>query len=538
MLRTKDLKEGKHYQFVYEGNVCVCRVNEVVIGAVNCNFVVGLWNTPEAIAYHDVNNVVKNVNLKEIKVKDYEIASSEQVRRYIVEVSKYNENQHKEEDPKSLDTESGEDINFDFPEREWSVKDEFKAMQCYNYEDEEIVQFSYNGRRGIAIGMVDPVFKNVSFYAAMNLYGNTNQIVKHGDVLEDGTIVKGWPKGCAINKADTTQKQMGEAFMMGMYRAEIDAYHAAQNDELKRRAEEEERLKAIERLAEEKERLRKEMEAEELPVYDDLQFLPFLRREKRLVDGFWPKIDAECDDSTAFLGLHYLSNIMRLLADKGLQKTYLMSGNYMKEMMLRFEKYQEEYEGIFAACGGEKKGGAIVYTTAGGYRDVIFYYVNPGKYVNNGNKNNQLLEMVLISDDKIVFSLQKITFDSFTPERNSITYADKNMTKGQYAKLIQRCQKVVFAHLCMEQDTERTIWKMTSGSPDSSIYKSSCVDGDDNIVVRDITWFTNIFVNKTIEVDSYKSHRWCGSGADKHLEEVTVRGYTKSGYTVQAKVNK
>lgn len=557
MYRTKDLQKGKMYAFVYRGNKCVANVTDILTGSVYCRFAVGLWNDEESFIEHDKNHVAVDVNLRDYDIQGFELASQEEYNRYVTYVTEYNRNDKgvgvKIVGKIDLSTIPNSTRPVVKP-KEWSVKEGFKNLDvknfCY-YEDEEIVAFKRGERTGIAIGMVDEVFQKVGFYAAMNLYGNPNQLVKMGDEV-DGKVIDGWDDDCIIMKADQLTKDTGGVFLKNMYKSEIDAYHKMQEEELARR-EEEERLakekaeqerfqqearkqEAIERLRQERERLSKESNEDELPIYDDLRHLPYMRSEKKLLDREYPKVALDVSDSVGLRGLACMANLIRdmIFKDKinGIPNhTYLLSSHYYDEMMRRKDSYTEVFRTFNDIVGDDVwKHGTLVYTNKVGQRCALIFCLNT-------SKTNAVLRYAYMADDMLLCTQQINTGISMDENKTQTSnlFSPLEYNKKQRSGAMHDAYNVVFSFLCMENDAESIINKMTNGG--SASYKASLlVEGDPDIEVRDASWFTNVFVNKTIEVESYKSHRWFGSGDDKHLEEVTVRGYTKSGYTIQAKV--
>jgi len=553
MLRLKDLKKGEHFAFVYNGNRCVCHVSSMTPGAVMCNYVVGMWTTDASAEEHNVNHVIQNVNLKEYTIQGFEIASASEKKRYQTTVNDYKNAQLEEFEKRGGSIEGvnvvgkmDEEVNVTGDH--WSVKLAFLGMKCYKYRDEEIVQFSYNGRRGLAIGMVDEVFKSVSFYCAMNLYGKENQIVRPGDTLEDGTLVCGWPEGCTINKADDMQKQMGETFLLPMMRNEIDALHSFQKEELERREAEEKKkkeeeekrqaeLRAAEKIKrqeelmaeEEKNRVIHESDVDELPVWDDLKHRDYMFGSESMLRSDWPRFGKTLE-ATKFLALHFMANQFSFMTNVTRINTYLMSRSYVNRMMDRVKDYRDAGITFKNAAGDVKRGGSIVWTDDEGRRCVLIYYVDA--------YNKHVMCISYLEDDKLMFSM-KVVLDNYntTSEKvyvaNCCTGRRVNHSEG----LVQMCRRMLYAHLCMENDVDQQLYTISEGESGLSIGSNS-VEGYEDVLVRDASWYTNVFVNKTIEVDSYRSHRWFGSGENKHLEEVTVSGYTKRPYMISAKVNK
>lgn len=585
MLRVKDLKKGEHYAFVHEGNRCVCYVSTIAPGVVLCNYVVGLWSTTEELTYHDVDNVSSSVNLKSYDIAGFEMASGADKKRYQEVVNNYREKKlmsikDKEEGvdddgvyrPEtklgvkvvgSIDLSGMPKRSVSSPaeeeEKDTTVKEMFKNLDVKNYyiyEDEEIVAFKRGDRTGIAIGMVDKVFQKVGFYAAMNLYGKHNQLVKMGDVV-DGNVVEGWPSDCIIMKADKLTKDTGGVFLKTMFQEYIYEYHWNQDDELKRREAEEEKKReelrkaeeekreALRRLEEEKIRLGKmkmaeeddtdisDADAKELPIYDDMVHRKYMLSMESLVGASWPKIKPHQEDSAVFLSLHYMASQFSNILKTPESNTYLMTREYLRTMMKRTEDYRAEFEDIYGVLGNDNVAGAIVWTNRVGKRCILIYNVDTRK--------NHCIRLSYIADDFLIVS-GKVDFACSTrkEKRSLVTLYDEYVLAKNTKEHLDYLLNLVFCHLCMEADVKRTLWKISGGtmSERDKYQLRNSVEGYDDVLVRDASWYTNIFVNKTIDVSAYKAHRWCGSGADKHLELVDVSGYTKNGYTVKAKVLK
>lgn len=56
-----------------------------------------------------------------------------------------------------------------------------------------------------------------------------------------------------------------------------------------------------------------------------------------------------------------------------------------------------------------------------------------------------------------------------------------------------------------------------------------------DIEIRDASWYTSVFVDKTIPVRGHTRRYWCGSGDERHLELRTIMPHIRSGYHRDAK---
>lgn len=263
--------------------------------------------------------------------------------------------------------------------------------------------------------------------------------------------------------------------------------------------------------------------------------LPYLRGKVEMLTMEWPFIET---DMHPHLRFRLMGNIARLMMylRKGHALTYLLSGEYIKELQSRAARSYKGMTPDDVVADGVRTEGIIVYPNQG-FEDTILYTIS---------RQGPLTMMIgYIRERRLMFyesfSVQEILGH---PRVDNFICQSLRESGTEPNRLFAYLRNFVVAFLAMERDMERTVNRLVDEgigeTEEKDINEDDAIDttDDKDVVIRDASWYTDITVNREIPVRGYLSHRWCGKGKDKHLCEVWVRPHERNGYHRAAGVSK
>ena len=418
------------------------------------------------------------------------------------------------------------------------------------------------------------------YYLAVDMYGNTNNEDNCTTILDenpDGTFEGIWPKNVVLKKASKFEerymRQLADKYADDIEAAEKVVKNAdiTEGDEIKNLETEiielEQKLTPTEThtdelqalgqtLAKLNEDLRQaqserarytnptEHVAEDYEPMEGLDLdteaeqrythLPYLRGKRKMLTMNWPMID---DNYEPWLRYRLMGNIARqikmLHGCKAL--TYVMTEDYYNELVNRGRNYYRSMKIDDMLKDDDNVAGVLVFPSQG-HEDTILYHIR---------KREQLTIVVTyIREGRLLFYESYSTQEIVSMPRTDVFMCDSLKQSGtDSAILFSHIRRIIISFLAMEQDMERTVSHLVEEGKGSSQEQHYSMDeeidiADDNdVVIRDANWYTDITVNRVIPVRGYISHRWCGSGKEKFIKEVWVRPHLKQGYHRSAGVS-
>lgn len=420
-----------------------------------------------------------------------------------------------------------------------------------------------DGRKGYAIGCLDPLKQNVGYYIAINLYGQ-GVITKMSDkMMEDGVMAGEWNPDAiqSINKATDGEADIINSLLMPQIEKERELFHEclvqeflelaeeqARRLEEERKRKEEERMKAeaeererekqeaLARIEEQRQQLMSE-EQEELDSYpmtvqpEELAHLPYVRHQKTMRYADWPRVDGEVHSARYFDGMKTLSYIIE---GNGTLPTYILSRAYVREMnecreemMMRFVNYRQLLN------GEQFRNGVLCYNLAGVDVTVIYEVVAPE------GEAREVIRFAVINDDQLVCTFASnrtnAAVNPYITHLSMVAPSDP-----RYSKIKNICNRVIekiILHIMFEQQTEALTHDENENENENKATVPNGSPLGDDIMMRTKSWYNSVTIPST-EVAPYESHRWKGSGENKTLEPVSVSGYTKGAYTRAAQCEK
>lgn len=436
-----------------------------------------------------------------------------------------------------------------------------------------VVEFSYNGKEGAAL-MRNPN----QYYIAIGLY-NTNEdgVTTILDDNEDGTSMGMFPRGTVLREAsgftksyvNKLREKYANDFKVikeAIKEKEIErdkkhknltikaVYYKEECEDIKKEidaiekeiSEKKKELDVLKVEGENMEAYRNQVISKpqnsksnegvmqaKTPVedYASMTHLDYIRNKKQFTDMSYPIIT---EKYAPWLRFRLMSNVVRTFEKLARQRvlTYNISESYYEEMGSRSKYYRQMHTLRDMVNENESKSGILVFPHQG-HRDTLMFSM----------QNNGVFSIVVIymREDRLLFyesySEQKIIgqprTDAFMDDEMRACGTNQNRLFGWLSSFI-----VTF--LCMENDLENVMSQIITeggGSMSETHYKV----GDElpdmvDVVERDATYYTNIYIDKEIPVSGHVSHRWCGVGSDKYLKEVWIKPYTKQGYHREAQV--
>ena len=552
-MNIRDIKSGDYVAFVYKGNTAIAEIDD---DNAHFKYAVGLWFAPDIIGKK--NSVWLNDNLYHINnVYDIEKtlrhANAEEVKYFEQVVDKWEsvhldkEVEEEEERPRlpgikivgkiDLDKIKGtSDSPYMLEKKKTERRKEFQISGYYPEKGEVVKiqkKFKNVGKRnGLAI------MKDAShFYVAIAFFPD-KPTFSIFDSEEDGLL----PEGTFVFKItdDMPLELLTANVIKEQYAEDIKKYDILEKERIKTQKEEEERKRLAEQKAKE-EQEKAEQEKEENPSFEytpadnPLIHVKYIRGEKKLMDMSYPRIDDRQSPAKRFYVMTAFARLIELMK-KYHALTYKMSDEYFEELKSRMPHYSKVHNWKDYVTD-VKSVGIINYPFKDGIFDNLFYCI--------GNREEPTITMFLMRGDDLLFYCSlKDKGDFVGVSRDCYRHhviSNRNIKADQ---MIAYCVKLIVAHLQMETDTSNIINEIVKYTGDKfkrkelnykGLNDNSVITYDD-IVIRDSSWYTSIWEQRMIPVSGYLSHRWCGTGHNKVLTEVTVRPHVRNGYTKAAKV--
>ena len=280
-----------------------------------------------------------------------------------------------------------------------------------------------------------------------------------------------------------------------------------------------------------------DLQQEEADSEIEKQFphLPYLRGKRQMMDMSWPAIDTDFDP---WLRFRLMSNVARLIgkAKMGHALTYVLSEDYYEEMSNRGKMHYRGMTFHDVVAEDHVVSAALIIPNQG-HKDCIIFDIN--------NRSQMTVIMVYVREGRLMFyesySEQEIIG---SPRIDSWICKSLRDSGTDINRLFSWLRNLIVSFLAMESDMERTVNVLVEeGKGEASeehidVKDKMGVADDRDIVIRDVSWYTDITVNREIPVRGYISHRWCGTGKDKYIKEVWVKPHVKNGYHRAAEVKK
>lgn len=274
-------------------------------------------------------------------------------------------------------------------------------------------------------------------------------------------------------------------------------------------------------------------EEESMPALDmtDLEtrcpHLPFLRGKAEMLTMDWPVIGTDILPHLRFRLMGNIARVVRML-NRSHALTYLLSESYFEELRSRAAKYYKGMTINDVVAEGTRSDGVIVFPNQG-HEDTVLYAINRQAMLN--------VIIVYIREGRLLFYENYSRQEILNNPRVDYYMCHSLQESGtDPAMLYVHLRNMVVSFLAMERDMERTVNNLVDEGAgercetDLDEGKPVNATNDKDVVIRDANWYTDITVNREIPVRGYLSHRWCGSGKNKHLCEVWVRPHERSGY--------
>lgn len=555
-MNIRDIKSGDYVAFVYKGNTAIAEIDD---DNAHFKYAVGLWFSPDIIGkkdavwlndnlYHinnvfDIEKTLRHANAEEVKYFEQVVDQWERVH-----LGKEDDEEGREERPRlpgikvvgkiDLDKIKGTSDSPYMLEKKKTER--HKTFQIFGYYPAkgEVVKiqkkFKEAGKKeGVAI------MKDAShFYVAIGFFPDRPTATIFDSDDEDGLL----PTGTLMYRIteDMPIETLTANVIKEQYAEDIKKYDILEQERIKAQKEEEERKRLAEQKAKE-ETERAEQEKEENPSFeytpadDPLIHVKYIRGEKKLMDMSYPKIDDKQSPAKRFYVMTAFARLIELMK-KYHALTYKMSDEYFEELKSRIPHYSKvhNWKDYVTAV---KSVGIINYPFKDGIFDNLFYCI--------GNREEPSITMFLMRGDDLLFycSLKdKGDFVNMSRDCHRHSVISKRNIKAD--QMTAYCVKLIVAHLQMETDTSNIINEIVKYTGDKFERKELNYKGlnddsvitYDDVVIRDSSWYTSIWEQRMIPVSGYLSHRWCGSGNNKVLTEVTVRPHVRNGYTKAAKV--
>lgn len=261
------------------------------------------------------------------------------------------------------------------------------------------------------------------------------------------------------------------------------------------------------------------------PTEQQFHHLPYLRGRRGMTTMCWPQIEPAHQD---WLRFRLMANVARLvmMLSKSHALTYVLSEDYYEELAKRGRDYYKCMNIDDVVAHGDATTGVIVYPSQG-YQDTIMYRVD--------NRNQLSILAAYLREDKLMFyesySMQEVLNHPRTDVYMCQSLKDSGTDPN---RLFAWIRNLIIALLAMEHDMERVVRHLLEEGKGSAVKtdigEDDVVDTSDDhdVLMRDIGWYTELTVERQIPVRGYLSHRWCGSGKDKHLQEVWVRPHART----------
>ena len=255
--------------------------------------------------------------------------------------------------------------------------------------------------------------------------------------------------------------------------------------------------------------------------------LPFVRGEAEMLTMDWPVIGTEILPHLRFRLMGNIARVIRML-NHSHALTYLVSGIYFNELRSRGAKYYKGMTINDVVAEGTRSDGVIVFPNQG-HEDTVLYAINRQAMLN--------VIIVYIREGRLLFYENYSRQEILNNPRVDYYMCQSLQESGtDPAMLYVHLRNMVVSFLAMERDMERTVNNLVDEGAgercetDIDEGKPINTTNDKDVVIRDANWYTDITVNREIPVRGYLSHRWCGSGKNKHLCEVWVRPHERGGY--------
>jgi hypothetical protein len=555
-MNIRDIKSGDYVTFVYKNNTAIAEIDD---DNAHFKYAVGLWFSPTIIGkkdavwlndnlYHvnniyDIENTLRLANAVEVKYFEQVVDQWEKVH-----LDK--EVEEKEERPRlpgikvvgkiDLDKIEGtSDSPYMLEKKKTERRKEFQISGYYPTKGEVVKiqkKFKNVGKRsGLAI------MKDAShFYVAIAFFPD-KPTFSIFDSEEDGLL----PENTFVYKItdDMPLELLTANVIKEQYADDIKKYDILEKERIKAQKEEEERKRLAEQKAKE-EQEKAEQEKEENPSFDytpaddPLIHVKYIRGEKKLMDMSYPVIDELSSPSRRYHIMYvFAKTLARMKIEHAL--TYKMSYEYFDELKSRLPHYNKLHKWK-DFISSNRRMGVINYPYTYGIYDNLFYSMG-------GSEDAPIITMFLTRGNTLLFYGSIRQQGSFAGASTDYflhsNLKDRNIPAN---KMVEYCTKLLVAHLQMEADTDNIINEIVKYTGDTweknnldykEVNDNSVITYDD-VVIRDSSWYTSIWEQRMIPVSGYLSHRWCGTGDNKVLTEVTVRPHVRNGYTKAAKVLK
>jgi hypothetical protein len=553
-MNIRDIKSGDYVAFVYKGNTAIAEIDD---DNAHFQYAVGLWFAPDIIGkknsvwlndnlYHinnvfDIEKTLRHANAEEVKYFEQVVDQWEKVH-----LDK--EVEEEEERPRlpgikvvgkiDLDKIEGtSDSPYMLEKKKTERRKEFQISGYYPTKGEVVKiqkKFKNVGKRsGLAI------MKDAShFYVAIAFFPD-KPTFSIFDSEEDGLL----PENTFVYKItdDMPLELLTANVIKEQYADDIKKYDILEQERIKAQKEEEERKRLAEQKAKE-EQERAEQEKEENPSFDytpaddPLIHVKYIRGEKKLMDMSYPVIDELSSPSRRYHIMYvFAKTLARMKIEHAL--TYKMSYEYFDELKSRLPHYNKLHKWK-DFISSNRRMGVINYPYTYGIYDNLFYSMG-------GSEDAPIITMFLTRGNTLLFYGSIRQQGSFAGASTDYflhsNLKDRNIPAN---KMVEYCTKLLVAHLQMEADTDNIVNEIVKYTGDTweknnldykEVNDNSVITYDD-VVIRDSSWYTSIWEQRMIPVSGYLSHRWCGTGDNKVLTEVTVRPHVRNGYTKAAKV--
>jgi hypothetical protein len=553
-MNIRDIKSGDYVAFVYKGNTAIAEIDD---DNAHFQYAVGLWFAPDIIGKK--NSVWLNDNLYHINnvfdiEKTLRHANAEEVKYFEQVVDKWEsvhldkEVEEEEERPRlpgikvvgkiDLDKIKGtSDSPYMLEKKKTERRKEFQISGYYPTKGEVVKiqkKFKNVGKRsGLAI------MKDAShFYVAIAFFPD-KPTFSIFDSEEDGLL----PENTFVYKItdDMPLELLTANVIKEQYADDIKKYDILEQERIKAQKEEEERKRLAEQKAKEEQK-KAEQEKEENPSFDytpaddPLIHVKYIRGEKKLMDMSYPVIDELSSPSRRYHIMYvFAKTLARMKIEHAL--TYKMSYEYFDELKSRLPHYNKLHKWK-DFISSNRRMGVINYPYTYGIYDNLFYSMG-------GSEDAPIITMFLTRGNTLLFYGSIRQQGSFAGASTDYflhsNLKDRNIPAN---KMVEYCTKLLVAHLQMEADTDNIVNEIVKYTGDTweknnldykEVNDNSVITYND-IVIRDSSWYTSIWEQRMIPVSGYLSHRWCGTGDNKVLTEVTVRPHVRNGYTKTAKV--
>lgn len=245
--------------------------------------------------------------------------------------------------------------------------------------------------------------------------------------------------------------------------------------------------------------------------------LPYLRGRREMTTMLWPCIDT---DMQAWLRYRLMSNVARtmMFLQQSHALTYVLSEEYLEELRNRGRSY---YKGMMpedVVPDDEAMSGVIIYPNQG-FEDTVLF---------NITRMPQLVVLIAyIREGNLMFYESYAEQEIIGRPRTDIFICKSLRDSGTNAsRLFSFLRNFVVSFLAMERDMGRAVNSIVAEgagtSTETCISKNDAIDTTDDrdVIIRDAAWYNDITVNHRIPASGFLSHRWCGSGGEKHVRVV------------------